>query len=332
MILSSLRRRLTAYLSLFLLLTGLVSAAPLKVAYSDWPGWTAFAIASEKGWFKQAGVDVELLWFEYGPSMDAFTNGKVDAVMVTNGDALVTGASGAKNVMILVTDYSNGNDMVVAQPGITSLKDLKGKKVGVEIGLVDHLLLLNGLKKAGMKESDIELVPTPTNQAPQVLASGQVSAVAAWQPNAGAALKAVAGSKGIYTSADEPGLIYDTVTVSPQSLAQHRADWVKFVSVWERIVAYLADPATRADGIKIMAARAGVDPKDYADFMTGTRFLTTFEGAKIISSKTDTFGSITGSSKTANDFNVKNGVYKESQDVAAYIDSSLMTEVTAPKK
>jgi NitT/TauT family transport system substrate-binding protein len=81
-----------------------------------------------------------------------------------------------------------------------------------------------------------------------------------------------------------------------------------------------------------MAARAGVDPKDYADFMTGTRFLTTFEGAKIISSKTDTFGSITGSSKTANDFNVKNGVYKESQDVAAYIDSSLMTEVTAPKK
>ena len=332
MILSSLRRRLTAYLSLFLLLTGLVSAAPLKVAYSDWPGWTAFAIASEKGWFKQAGVDVELLWFEYGPSMDAFTNGKVDAVMVTNGDALVTGASGAKNVMILVTDYSNGNDMVVAQPGITSLKDLKGKKVGVEIGLVDHLLLLNGLKKAGMKEADIELVPTPPNQAPQVLASGQVSAVAAWQPNAGAALKAVAGSKSIYTSADEPGLIYDTVTVSPQSLAQRRADWVKFVSVWGRIVAYLSDPATRDDGIKIMAARAGVDPKEYADFMAGTRFLTASEGANIISRKTDTFGSITGSSKTANDFNVKNGVYKDSQDVAAYIDASLMTEATAPKK
>jgi len=41
-----------------------------------------------------------------------------------------------------------------------------------------------------------------------------------------------------------------TVTVSPQSLAQHRADWVKFVSVWERIVDYLADPTTRDDGIK----------------------------------------------------------------------------------
>jgi ABC-type nitrate/sulfonate/bicarbonate transport system substrate-binding protein len=89
--------------------------------------------------------------------MEAFTAGKVDAVMVTNGDALVTGATGGKNVMILVTDYSNGNDMVVAKPGIKSLKDLKGKKIGVEVGFVDHLLLLNGLKKAGLAESDVTI-------------------------------------------------------------------------------------------------------------------------------------------------------------------------------
>jgi NitT/TauT family transport system substrate-binding protein len=105
-----------------------LSAAPLKIAYSDWPGWTALAIAEQKGWFKDAGVEVELLWFEYGPSMEAFTAGKVDAVTVTNGDALVTGAGGAKNIAVLITDYSNGNDMIVAKPGIKSLKDLKGKK------------------------------------------------------------------------------------------------------------------------------------------------------------------------------------------------------------
>ncbi|BET65157.1 ABC transporter substrate-binding protein [Opitutales bacterium ASA1] len=303
-----------------------VLAAPLKVAYSDWPGWTAFAIAGEKGWFKEAGVDVELLWFEYGPSMEAFGAGQVDAVMVTNGDALVTGAGGARNVMILVTDYSNGNDMVVALPGINSLKDLKGKKIGVEIGFVDHLLLLNGLKKAGMSESDVELVPTPTNQAPQVLASRQVDAVAAWQPNSGAALKAVPGSKAVYTSADEPGLIYDTVAVSPQSLAQRRADWVKFVKVWDRIVAYLADPKTRDDGIKIMAARAGVDPKEYADFMAGTKLLTLAEGAKVLAAQTDGFDSVLGSSKIADEFNVANGVYAEPQNVKSYIDASLMAE------
>lgn len=303
-----------------------LSAAPLKVAFSDWPGWTALEIAAQKGWFKEAGVDVELLWFEYGPSMEAFTAGKCDAVTVTNGDALVTGAGGARNVAILITDYSNGNDMIVAKPGISSMKDLKGKKVGIEIGFVEHLLLLNGLEKAGLKEADVELIPTPTNQTPQVLASGQVDAIGAWQPNSGSALKAVPGSKSIYSSADEPGLIYDAVVVSPQSLAQRRADWVKFVKVWDKVVAYLANPATREDGVKIMAARAGVDPKDYAAFLPGTRFLTLAEGQKVLTAKTSGFDSIVGSSKIADTFNVKNEVYKESQDVATYLDASLTVD------
>ncbi len=303
-----------------------LQAAPLKVAYSDWPGWTAFAIAEQKGWFKDAGVEVELLWFEYGPSMEAFTAGKVDAVMVTNGDGLVTGAGGAKNIAILITDFSNGNDMVVAKPGIKSVKDLKGKKIGLEVGFVPHLLLLNGLKKAGLSESDVTLVPTPTSQTPQVLASGQVDAIAAWQPNSGQALAALPGATAVYTSADQPGLIYDTVSVSPQSLAQRRADWVKFASVWDKIVAYLADPATKEDGIKIMAARAGVDPKDYAAFIGGTKLLTLAEGSKVFASKSKGFDSLAGSSKISDDFNVTNEVYKEKQKISDYIDASITAD------
>ena len=126
---------------------------PLKIAFSDWPGWTAFEIGIQKGWFKEAGVDVDFSWFEYTPSMEAFAAGKVDAVMMTVGDALVTGAPGARSVGILITDYSNGNDMIVAKKGIGSLKQLKGKKVGLEIGLVEHLLLLKGLEKAGDRKS-----------------------------------------------------------------------------------------------------------------------------------------------------------------------------------
>jgi NitT/TauT family transport system substrate-binding protein len=332
MINSSLRHRLTAFTALFLLLTGLLSAAPLKVAYSDWPGWTALEIAAQKGWFKEAGVEVELLWFEYGPSMEAFTAGKCDAVTVTNGDALVTGANGAKNVMILMTDFSNGNDMIVAKPGIASLKDLKGKKIGIEIGLVEHLLLLNGLKKVGLTDKDVELVPTPTNQTPQVLASGQVDAIGAWQPNSGAALKAVPGTKAIYTSANEPGLIYDAVVVSPQSLATRRADWLKFISVWDKVIAYLKDPKTRDDGIKIMAARAGVDPKEYTAFMPGTQLLSLAEGGKVLSAQTAGFDSVVGSSKIADEFNVTNAVYKEAQNIPSYIDASLTLEVLKKKK
>src|SRR5882672_2431914 len=54
---------------------------PLKIAYSDWPGWTAFEIGIQKGWFKEAGLNVEFSWFDYLPSLDAFSSGKVDAVM-----------------------------------------------------------------------------------------------------------------------------------------------------------------------------------------------------------------------------------------------------------
>jgi len=326
-------RRLTCLALLALVaLPQVLNAAPLKIAYSDWPGWVAWEVAIQKGWLKQAGVEAEFDWFEYGPSMEAFTAGKVDAVMVTNGDSLVTGANGAKNTVIMITDYSNGNDQIIAKTGIKSLKDLKGKKIGLEVGLVEHLMLLNALKKIGLTEDDVKIVNTPTGQTPQVLASGQVDAIAAWQPNAGQALKALAGSATIYSSADEPGLIYDTITVSPQSLAQHRADWVKLVSVWDRVIAYLNDPATKPDALKIMAARTGSTPEEYAAFISGTHFLSLAEGAKVIASKNPDFSSLTFSNFVADGFNVKNGVYKPAQHVADYTDITLTAEALASLK
>ena len=197
-------KRLFAGLVAGLMMSSMAQAAePLKIGYSDWPGWVAWEIAIEKEWFKEEGVDVTFEWFDYVASMDAFAAGKLDGVGMTNGDALVTGATGAKSVMILMNDYSNGNDMVIAWPGISSIKELKGKKVGVEIGFVGHLLLLNALEKAGMTEADVELVNVPTNETPQVLASGEVDAVVAWQPSSGQALKLVPGSTPIYTSAED---------------------------------------------------------------------------------------------------------------------------------
>ena len=49
-------------------------------------------------------MDVKFEWFDYSASMDAYSAGKLDAVLMTNGDALVTGAGGAKSSMILITD------------------------------------------------------------------------------------------------------------------------------------------------------------------------------------------------------------------------------------
>lgn len=302
-----------------------VQAAPLKIGYSDWPGWVAWEVAIEKGMFKEAGVDVEFEWFDYVASMDAFAAGKLDAVAMTNGDALVTGATGASNVAIIINDYSNGNDMVVGAPGIESIKDLKGKKIGVEIGFVDHLLLLNALEKNGMTEADVELVNVPTNETPQVLASGDVSAIVAWQPNSGQALKLVPGSKRIYSSADEPGLIYDVLAVSPSSLSENREAWSKVVDVWYKAVAFIKDPATADEALSIMSDRVGLSPEEYKPFLSGTKILTLDEAKKFYA-KGDGFKSIYGSSKIADDFNLKYDVYKEAQNVDAYTDPSLTLE------
>lgn len=306
-----------------LLMAGSVVAEPLKIGYSDWPGWVAWEIAIEKKMFEKEGVDVQFEWFDYVASMDAFAAGKLDGVGMTNGDALVTGSTGAQNVMILANDYSAGNDMIVGAPGINSIKDLKGKKIGVEVGFVDHLLLLNALEKNGMTEADVELVNVPTNETPQVLASGQVDAVGAWQPSSGQALTLVPGSKAIYSSADEPGLIYDVLAVSPASLSAHREEWKKVLKVWYQAVDFLNDPATHDEAVSIMAARVGLSPAEYKGFIDGTKILT-LEEALPFMKKVAGFKSLYGSTEIADQFNVDNQVYTDKQPVDSYIDPSLM--------
>jgi NitT/TauT family transport system substrate-binding protein len=303
------------------------AAEPLRIAYSDWPGWVAWQVAIERKLFEKKGVAVEFLWFDYVASMDAYAAGKVDAVAVTNGDALVTGANGAANVIILINDYSNGNDMVVAKPGIGSVAELEGKKIGVEVGFVSHLLLLDGLKKAGLTEGDVTLVNMATNEAAQVLASGDVDAVVAWQPSSGQALEQVPGSQAIYTSANTPGLIYDTLAVKPESLSARRADWLKVLGVWYEAVAFIEDPKTRGEAVKIMAARAGVSTGKYEKIIGGTKILSLAE-AKKHAAKGTGFESIYGSSKISDDFQVANKVYEKPQPIDSYLDFSLLESLT----
>lgn len=315
-------RNFSAVMAVSLISFAAHAAAPLKIGYSDWPGWVAWEVAIEKGWFKEAGVDVEFEWFDYVASMDAFAAGKLDAVPMTNGDTLVTGATGGKGVMVIINDYSNGNDMIVARPGIKSVAQLKGKKIGVEIGFVGHLLLLDALEKSGLTESDVELVNVPTNETPQVLASGDVDAIVAWQPSSGQALKQVPGSKAVYTSKDAPGLIYDVLAVSPASLASRKSDWEKVAKVWYKAVDYIKDEKTQGDALKIMAARVGLKSDEYKPFLAGTKILTLDE-AKAALKKADGFGSVYGSTKIADDFNLKYDVYKKSQSADSYIDPSI---------
>lgn len=311
-----LKNLLTAALALGLLST--LHAEPLKIGYSDWPGFTILEVAKQKGWFKEAGVDVELAWFDYLPSLDAFSAGKVDGVTVVATDALVNGGNGAKSKIIALLDYSDGSDMIIGKPGIKSIKELKGQKVAIEATLVEHLLLLKALEANGMNQSDVEIVNTPTNDTPQTLGSGKVAAIGAWYPVSGQALKQVGGSTKLFTSADAKGLIYDVLAVNPTSFAKRKDDWTKVVKVYYRCVDYLLDPATKDDAVKIMAAKVGADVADYGTNIPGTHFLTLAE-AKEAFKKGPGLDSIYGSMAVGDKFNIDNKVYKVPQKPERYL-------------
>jgi NitT/TauT family transport system substrate-binding protein len=305
-------------------------ADPLKIGYSDWPGYVAWEVAIQKGFFKDAGVDVQFVWFDYGPSIDAFAAGKIDAVAVVSGDAIVTGAGGKPSAAILLEDYSNGNDMIIGKPGIDSIADLKGKKVAVEYGLVEHELLMKAMSLNNMSEGDVNIVKIATNDAPQTLASGNVDAVGAWYPISGQALKHAAGSKSLFTSANVPGLIYDELAVSRDSLAGHRDDWKKVVGVWFKTVAFINDPATHDEAVKIMAAKVNVPTDEYEKSLKGTALLGQDENLKRLG-KSEDLDTVYGSLKIADGFYLKYGVYKDSQDGNKYIYPDLVEEVTGKK-
>jgi len=71
-----------------------------------------------------------------------------------------------------------------------------------------------------------------------------------------------------------------------------------------------------------MSARVGLKPEQYLPLLKGTHLLDA-AAARQAFRKGDGLDSIYGSTRNANAFNVRNAVYKQSQDVDAYIDPAL---------
>ncbi len=157
---------------------------PITIGYSDWPGWTCWAIAEKQGFFKKHNVNVKLKWFpNYTDSLNAFAANQVDANCQTWSDSMGPLAQGQAAKAVLINDNSAGNDAVVAGPGIHSMKDLKGKKVATELGTVEQFLLDKALAANGMTEKDIQYVNIKVQDCPAAHDRAKVDAVAVWEPN-----------------------------------------------------------------------------------------------------------------------------------------------------
>jgi NitT/TauT family transport system substrate-binding protein len=90
----------------------------------------------------------------------------------------------------------------------------------------------------------------------------------------------------------------------------------------------MRDEENLDDVLKILAARVKITPEEYEPFLKGTYILTLDEALKRWE-KADGLGSVYGSSKNVDAFNVKFEVYEKSQDVDKYLDPSLTKALSA---
>ncbi|MFI7544322.1 ABC transporter substrate-binding protein [Actinoplanes sp. NPDC049599] len=248
--------------------TAAAGQATVRLGFSAWPGWFPWQVAQEQGLFARNGVTVDLKYFEsYTDSLTALSTGNLDANSQTLNDTLSSVSGGAEQTVVLTNDNSTGNDQIIARPGITSVADLKGRKVAAEQGTVDHYLLLLALRKAGLTERDIEFTPLLTDAAAAAFVAGKVDAVGVFAPFTTTAL-GLAGSKAIATSADFPGAIPDHLVFGAGFVRDHPTQVQAVVQTWFDTTAWIkANPAA---AIEIMAKRGGVTAADYRTYDAGT--------------------------------------------------------------
>lgn len=148
-------------------------------------------LALEKGYFKDAGLDVEMIKFE-APNqiVDALLNGQVDFVS-PSGAMGILGIVDFKNPGKLKIYAAAGGDDIVQNDAIlvkndsaiSNLQELKGKKIGILPGIqwrtiAQHILAQNDLSA----DQDVILVElAPALQAP-ALASGEIDALLGVEP------------------------------------------------------------------------------------------------------------------------------------------------------
>ena len=192
----------------------------VTIGYSAWPGWLPLAVAQKQGIFEKDGLDVDLKYFaDYVSSLDAMSEGKLDANTQTLNDTMAEVAGGSNQAIIVVNDNSAGNDAIICDEAITSVADMKGKTVAAEKGLVDHFLLLQGLAKAGLTQDDIDFRGVLTADAAASFSDGQFDCVGVPAPFTLEALKRP-GSHVVFNSQDFPGTTPDDIVVSQTMVAQ----------------------------------------------------------------------------------------------------------------
>ncbi len=164
-----------------LLLATPAQAAEKLTVMLDWfvnPDHAPLIVAKEKGFFREAGLDVELIApADPNDPPKMVAAGKADIAVSYQPQQHVQVGEGLPLVRIGTLVSTPLNSLVVLKSGpIQSIKDLKGKKIGFSVGGFESALLNAMLQRHGLTVKDVTLVNVNFSLSPSLI-TGQVDAV-----------------------------------------------------------------------------------------------------------------------------------------------------------
>lgn len=258
-----------------------------RIAWSHYTGWEPWEFIAQSGimdkWAKKYGIDkVEIILInDYIESINMYTAGQFDGCVMTNMDALtIPAVGGVDSSVLIVGDFSNGNDGIVLLNG-SSVKDLKERKLRIVELSVSHYLLTRALEQNGMKENDLSLVNTSDADIASLFVSeaerDPKAAVCTWNPLL-MQVRNVAGAKLVFDSAQIPGEIIDCLVVksdAPDTLKK------ALTGAWYEAMNVMSSHAPEAvSALEVMAKSAGGTLAEFkAQLKTTKMFYTAGEAA-----------------------------------------------------
>jgi NitT/TauT family transport system substrate-binding protein len=168
-------------------------------------------------------------------SRDAWKAGDVDLLWVTV-DAYPTEVDALKDhkpKFIFQADWSRGGDAIVVNRTISSVNDLKGKKVSVAFGTPSHSFLIWMLKAAGLSMNDIKVVEVQSAiDSAKMFKANAVDAAVVWSPDDEDLVQNVQGSKILKNTKSASHIISDGFFVKDAYLQKHRKMLTQLVEGW----------------------------------------------------------------------------------------------------
>jgi len=176
------------------------------------------AIAQKQGLWKKHGLNITAKKFTNGPiQIQALGAGSLDFGYIGPGAIWLPIEGKAKIIAPVALGES---DRVIAQKGIDTVQQLKGKTIGVPQGTSGAMLLGLALAKAGMSIHDVNQVFMDPSTVISAFTAGKLDAAAIWYPFVAQIKTAVPGMVEVVKSSDFPDLAFPSCLVAGPNITQ----------------------------------------------------------------------------------------------------------------